>query len=185
MADEADVVENPVTGERIIFKRRPAETDGELLEFELVLEPRATAAPAHIHARQEEHVEVIAGAVQLRLGGKERRLSGGDALTLPAGVPHSLWNDGDSEARLLVRVKPGLRTDAAIETLFGLARDGKTDKRGSPNPLQGALLAREYETFFAFPPVAVQRILLTPLVPIARLLGYRARYSEYSGPEDG
>ncbi len=185
MADETNVVENPVTGERITFKHRPAETAGNLLEFELALEPRAKAAPPHIHARQAEHIEVTAGTVQLRLSGDERRLSSGDAMTLPAGVPHGLWNDGDSEARLLVQVTPGLRTATAIETLFGLARDGKTDKRGSPNPLQGALLAREYETFFAFPPVAVQRALLAPLVPIAKLLGYRARYAQYSGPEDG
>lgn len=45
-------------------------------------------------------------------------------------------------------------------------------------------LAREYDTFFGWPAVAVQKALLAPLVPVARLLGYRARYPRYSGPED-
>ena len=184
MANDANVIENPVTGERLTFRKRSAQTGGLLLEFELALAPRPAAVPAHIHARQEEHIEVTSGCVLLRLGGKEQRLSAGAAMTLPAGVAHTLWNDGEEEARILVQVKPALRTEVAIETIFGLARDGKTNKRGNPNLLQGALLAREYETFFGWPSVPVQKALLAPLVPIARLLGYRARYPQYSGPED-
>ena len=185
MLDATDSIENPVTGERIVFAKRPAPTDGAPLEFELTLEPRPAAVPEHIHARQEEHIEVTAGAVLLRLGGKEQRLATGAALTLPAGIAHTLWNDGESEARLLVQVRPALRTKIAIETLFGLARDGKTNKHGSPNPLQGSLLAREYETFLGSPPVPIQKALLLVLIPIARLLGYRATYPQYSGSQDG
>jgi len=173
-------IENPVTGERITFTKRAADTDGEVLEFELMLAPRDRAVPAHVHAKQEEHVRVVSGAVTLRLGGEEHRLNAGDERALPAGVPHTLWNDGKADAHLIMRVTPALRTETAIETIFGLARDGKTDKSGNPNPLQGSLLAREYETFLAFPPVAVQRIALAPLVPLARLLGYRATYPQYS-----
>ncbi len=184
MSNDAKVVENPVTGERATFRTRSAQTDGELLEFELALAPRPTAVPAHIHSRQEEHIEVTSGSVLLRLGGREERLSSGASMTLPAGVAHTLWNDGEEEARLVVQVRPALRTELAIETIFGLARDGKTNKQGNPNPLQGSLLAREYDTFFGWPAVAVQKALLAPLVPVARLLGYRARYPRYSGPED-
>ena len=179
-----DTIENPVTGERVTFRQRSGQTGGGLLEFELVLEPRPAAAPGHIHARQDEQIEVTSGAVRLRLGGEEQRLEAGAALTLPAGIAHTLWNDGDEDARLLVRVRPALRTETGIETIFGVARDGKTNARGNPNPLQGALLARAYDTFFGWPPVPVQKALLAPLVPIARLLGYRDRYPEYSEPEE-
>ena len=184
MPNDHNVIENPVTGERVTFRKRPAETGGALLEFELALEPRPAGPPEHIHARQEEHIAVTSGSVLLRLGGSQQRLSTGTAMTLPAGVAHTLWNDGDEEARVVVQVRPALSTDVAIETLFGLARDGKTNKHGNPNPLQGALLAREYETFFGWPAVPLQRALLAPLVPIARLLGYRARYPQYSEPKD-
>jgi mannose-6-phosphate isomerase-like protein (cupin superfamily) len=184
MPSDSDPIENPATGERIAFRKRSAGTDGALLEFELALEPRPAAVPEHIHARQEEHIEVMSGTVLLRLGGKEQRLATGAAKTLPVGVAHTLWNDGEQEAHLVVQVRPALRTELAIKTLFGLARDGKTNKHGSPNPLQGALLAREYETFLGWPPVPVQKALLILLVPVARLLGYRATYPQYSGSQD-
>lgn len=184
MPNDTDVVENPRTGERVTFRKRSAHTGGVLLEFELALEPRPTAVPAHIHIRQEEHIEVTSGALLLRLGGEEQRLDVGAAKTLPAGVAHTLWNDSDETAHLLVQVRPALSTEIAIESLFGLARDGKTSKQGSPNLLQAALLAREYETFLSSPPVPIQKVLLATLAPFARLLGYKARYPQYSGPKD-
>ncbi|MEX0786780.1 MAG: cupin domain-containing protein [Dehalococcoidia bacterium] len=181
MTDRSDTIENPVTGERITFRKRARDSNGALLEFELAMEPRGVTMPAHVHPRQEEHVEVTAGQVRLRLGGTEHVLNVGEAMTLPAGIPHMLWNDGDQEARALIQAKPGLRTETAIETLFGLARDGKTNKSGMPNPLQGVLLAREYETFLPSPPIPIQRVLLAALAPVARLFGYRTSYPQYSG----
>ena len=50
-----------------------------------------------------------------------------------------------------------------------------------PNPLHGALLAREYDLFLAGPPIPLQRAGMAVLVPLARLLGYRTRYPQYSG----
>ena len=175
MSDEP-TIENPVTGERIRFTKRASDTGGELLEFELTLEPRDSSVPAHIHAKQVERVSVASGSITIRLRGEEHTLSAGDELELPAGAAHAVWNAGDVEARATVQVTPALKTEVAIDTIFALARDGKTDRQGNPNPLQGAVLAREYETFFAFPPVAVQRLLLAPLAPLARLLGYRPTY---------
>ena len=39
MAKPGDVIENPVTGERIVFRKTARETNGELLQFELLLKP--------------------------------------------------------------------------------------------------------------------------------------------------
>jgi len=183
MSNATDAVENPVTGERIVFRNRSAQTDGSMLEFDLTLEPRPAAVPEHIHVRQEEHIQVTSGSVLLRLGGQQQRVSTGDDVTLPSGIAHTLWNDGEEDARLLVQVRPALRTEVAIETLFGLARDGKTARDGSPRLLQAALLAREYDTFLGKPAVPIQRIVLAALAPVARLLGYRARYERYSGTQ--
>ncbi len=183
MASAGDVIENPVTGDRVIFRKTARDTNGELLQFELSMKPHGASMFEHVHLRQEERVEVVSGTVRFRRGGKEKRLSAGQTAVLPAGIPHTLWNGGDDEAHVLVEARPALKTETAIETLFGLARDGKVDKRGMPNPLQGAVVASEYETFFARPPIPVQRAAVAVLAPIARLFGYRSRYPEYSGPE--
>jgi len=181
MAKQGDVIENPVTGERIVFRQTSVDTSGELLQFELFLKPHGFVPVEHIHSRQEERPEVVSGSVRYRLGGKEDSLSAGEAAVLPSGIPHALWNDTDDEAHLIMEVRPALGVETALETLFGLARDGKTNNKGMPNPLHGALLGREYELFLAGPPIPMQRAGMAVLAPIARLLGYRARYRQYSG----
>ncbi len=181
MAKPGDVIENPVTGERIVFRKTARDTNGELLQFELLLKPHGFVPAEHIHSRQEERVEVTSGLVRYRLGGEEEDLSAGQAAVLPPAIPHTLWNDTDDEAHILMEVRPALSVETALETLFGLARDGKTNNKGMPNPLHGALLAREYDLFLAGPPIPLQRAGMTVLAPLARLLGYRARYPQYSG----
>jgi hypothetical protein len=71
-----------------------------------------------------------------------------------------------------------------IKNLFGLARDGKTNSKGMPNPLQLAVFAQEFrpEVEFTKPPPAVQTVLFGALAPIAKLFGYRATYPEYDAP---
>jgi hypothetical protein len=73
-----------------------------------------------------------------------------------------------------------------FETFFGLQKDGKINpKRGLPNPLQWAVISREYEDeiYLASPPLLVQRVRFGLLATIGKLLGYKARYPGYSGAE--
>jgi hypothetical protein len=59
-------------------------------------------------------------------------------------------------------------------------------QRGLPNSLQWAVISREYEDeiYLASPPLWVQRIRFGLLAPIGKLVGYKARYPAYSGPEE-
>ena len=92
--------------------------------------------------------------------------------------------------RFVSELRPPLVFETILETYFGLARDGKTTKQGIPkNPLQIAVLADETRGMFysSRVPVAVQEgflALFAVLASVGRLLGYRARYPEYSGPEE-
>jgi hypothetical protein len=43
---------------------------------------------------------------------------------------------GEEEAVVVAEVDPGVRFTEMIGTFFGLARDGKVDKKGVPHPLQ-------------------------------------------------
>jgi quercetin dioxygenase-like cupin family protein len=183
MARAGDVIENPVRGERVVFRSTAADTGGELLQFDFFMKPGVPPVFEHVHARQEERIEVVSGTVSYRLGGVEHRLSAGEIAVLPPGVRHTLWNSGSDEAHVIMECRPALALETVFETLFGLARDGKTNKRGTPNPLQGAVIGLESETFFPWPPIPVQRGLLAVLAPLARLFGYRARYPQYSKSE--
>ena len=86
-------------------------------------------------------------------------------------------------------LRPPLVFETILETTFGLARAGKTTKQGIPKaPLQLAVLVDETRGMFysSRVPVAVQEAFVTlfgVLASVGRLLGYKARYPEYSGPE--
>jgi len=190
VAKAGDVIENPVTGERITFLKTTQETNGELLRFEWVLPPGFTI-PEHFHPHQEERHEVLSGTLRGRVGGQERDYAAGERVIGPAGVPHAWRNpSSEEELRFVSELRPPLVFETIMETSFGLARDGKTTKQGIPkNPLQVAVLVDEMRGMFysSRAPVAVQEAFLTLFAVVAsvgRLLGYKARYPEYSGLEE-
>ena len=55
-----------------------------------------------------------------------------------------------------------------------MARDGKTNSKGLPNPIRLAQISRTYDVYLAKPPVAVQKPLFAALDRVGRLLGYPA-----------
>jgi len=190
VAKAGDLIENPATGERITFLNTTQETKGELLRFEYVLPPGFTI-PEHVHPYQEERHEVLSGTLRGRVGGQERDYGEGERVVGPAGVPHAWQNpSSEEELRFVSELRPPLVFETILETTFGLARDGKTTKQGIPkNPLQLAVLVDETRGMFysSRVPVAVQEAFLTlfgVLALVGRLLGYKARYPEYSGPEE-
>jgi hypothetical protein len=79
-------------------------------------------------------------------------------------------------------LRPGLRVETTLETVLGLARDGKTFGMVPKNPLQLAVLAHEVGSWIVLKPA--HKALFAPVASLAffgRLLGYRAIYPEYNG----
>ena len=180
--DENPLV-HPVTGERIVFRRRARDTGGELFEMNLMLGPSGFIATEHVHPNQEERFEIAGAPAMFRVGGVERLYQPGETAVVPAGTPHVWWNPGEREVTTLIQFRPALDTETFFETFFGLAQDGKVGRNGLPNPLQMLVLARDYHREMQLPP-ARQRVLYplaVVLSPIARAVGYRGRYEKYSG----
>ena len=67
MASAGDVLENPVTGQRLIVRRTAAETGGEVLEVESIYTmPTPFPPTAHYHPYQEERFKVLAVSARAR-----------------------------------------------------------------------------------------------------------------------
>jgi mannose-6-phosphate isomerase-like protein (cupin superfamily) len=185
MSRPGDALEIPVTGERLIFRRRAADSGGAVLSFEYFLPAGGSVQLAHVHPRQEERFEIVSGRAKIRVGRRLLRATAGESVVVPRGTVHRLWNDGDDELHVVVEFRPALRTEQGFEQLFGLGRDGKLSARGFPHPLQTAVMAKEYrdEGQFPFLPAVVQRALIAPLATIGERLGYRANDPRYrTGP---
>jgi quercetin dioxygenase-like cupin family protein len=176
-------IESPQTGERLIFRSTKESSNGELFQAELISEPVGYTVREHVHPNQEEQFEVLEGEFGIKIGDDEARVAQvGERLACPVGVPHSQWNAGTGTMRMLYEHRPALESaEVFFETYFGLSRDGKLKKNGDPKMLQAAVFLPEVADFLrpTFPPLALQGPLFGALAPLARRLGYRARYPEY------
>jgi quercetin dioxygenase-like cupin family protein len=178
MIRAGDAIENPVTGERLVFRQTSAETNGEAVVFETFVKPHGFVAAAHVHPYQEERFQVLRGRVGFRVGREDIVAGPGQRLTAPAGTPHKWWNAGDDEAHFVCEVRPARQFEQLIETMFGLAADGKTGRKGMPNPLRLAVIAQHHfdDVRLPFPPAWMQRMGLAMGAPLGRLLGYKPTY---------
>ena len=182
MAHAGDVLENPATGDRLVFLRTAAETSGEVLEYELEFVPRGFAVRDHLHPLQEERHEVLEGTLGIVVAGWQRRLGPGDVEDVPVATPHRIFPVQEAPIRARFALRPALESEVLLETLFGLARDGKVDAKGNPSPLQLAVIFSEFSELGRppQPPAAAQRALFAPLAALGRARGYRAAYPQYS-----
>jgi quercetin dioxygenase-like cupin family protein len=187
MIRAGDSIENPVTGERLVFEKTSAETNGEYVLFECFVKPSGFVAAAHVHPFQDERFQVLEGTVSFRIDGQELSASPGDTVLVVAGRKHQFWNAGDDEVRFACEVRPALQFEQLIETMFSLAQAGKTNRKGMPNPLRLAVIARaHFDTVrLPFPPVWMQWVGLALGAPLGRILGYRPTYEPELGPVAG
>jgi quercetin dioxygenase-like cupin family protein len=185
MIRTGQTLENPVTGERLIFHKTSRDTDGQYVKVETILQPGAAVASAHVHPYQTERFQVISGKVGLKVGRKRIEAGPGDVVTVDVGTPHKFWNAGDGEARFVCEVRPAGDFEQLIETMFSLAADGKTSRKGMPSPLRLAVIARHHFDDVRLPviPHALQRAALAVGAPIGRVFGYTPTYEPSGEPE--
>jgi quercetin dioxygenase-like cupin family protein len=178
-----DTIENPVTGERIVFRKTSQETNGEAVLIDVFVQPNGAVAAAHVHPAQEERFQVLRGTLGFKLGRKKIVAGPGQRITIPAGTAHKFWNAGDEEAHFVCEVRPAFQFEQLLETMFALAADGKTNRKGMPNLLRLAVIAHaHFDTVrLPFPPALVQRIGLALGAPVGRMVGYEPTYASTAG----
>ena len=178
MIRSGDTIHNKVTGETITFLATSADTDGEAVVIETVVQPDGFVAAAHVHPSQTERFAVAEGSLGLKVDGKEMTLGPGDVAIVEPGQAHKFWNAGDEPVRFVCEVRPALQFESLLETMFDLAADGKTNRKGMPNPLRLAVIAKaHFDTVrLPFPPDWMQAAGLALGAPLGRLVGYEPTY---------
>ncbi|MDQ7053772.1 MAG: cupin domain-containing protein [candidate division KSB1 bacterium] len=178
MAKAGDVIENPLSGEKIFFDKTGEETNGESLCGRIVLAPQGIGPPEHIHPIIEERFKVVSGQLHALVNGKERMVSEGEELIVPPGTAHRWWNTTDDEVHIEYVVSPALPLDRFLESVFALVQAGKANKKGLPGPLRMApILQKHWDVLYlANPPLFIQKIVMGVLAVVARLIGYGDEY---------
>jgi quercetin dioxygenase-like cupin family protein len=88
MLSQGDTLENPITGEVLIFRQTARETGGEAVQVETIVRPDGFVAAAHVHPYQTERFEVLDGRLGLRVGDHELIVGPGDVATVEPGTSH-------------------------------------------------------------------------------------------------
>jgi mannose-6-phosphate isomerase-like protein (cupin superfamily) len=68
----------------------------------------------HFHRSSEEIYRFIAGSGRMRLGDDEAEVSAGDAVVIPPGTRHKIWNEGDGPMILLCCCSPPFSNEDTV-----------------------------------------------------------------------
>lgn len=166
-----NLIVNPVSRQTVTFLAQAS----NVLRTRFEVEAGGARDPRHIHPQQVETITVVEGRIRRSLPDASEDVIGpAQRWEIPPGTPHT-WAAIDPNVELHIDFHPALRTRDLMTRLFGLAEAGKTNSKGMPNPMQTVVIAIEYESEFrlASPPWGLQKLTLTTLAPVARMLGYR------------
>ncbi|MGH7911348.1 MAG: cupin domain-containing protein [Candidatus Dormibacteraceae bacterium] len=168
MAYPGQTIDNPITGERIVFQKTAAQTGGRLLTFDLFLTPGGHVPAGHVHPALEERFTIQRGRVKFRRGVKTIVAGPGEKVIVPARTAHRFRNFGDLPAQIRVEVEPALHMEDLLEMTAALARDGRTLANGMPKPLDLALFLHRFEAEVRIPliPQVLVRAVTAPLTSI-------------------
>ena len=78
--------------------------------------PIGGATREHYHPRAEEIYFITHGSGRIRIDGQTRDVREGDAIAIPPGQRHKLWNTGTTVLRLLCCCAPAYEHDDTILT---------------------------------------------------------------------
>lgn len=178
MTSDGQVIENPLSGERITISAAAGQAGEDVLNWELVLAPGGRVPSSHAHPEQEESFTVLAGQLRMRVGGRRVIAGPGDTVRIPPGTVHHFANTGTTPTRVAVQTSPVLGMREMLETAAALARQQHAAARARPRLVDLALFMRDFEREVRAPylPAALVRAVMRPVACLARQLGLDANY---------
>jgi mannose-6-phosphate isomerase-like protein (cupin superfamily) len=78
--------------------------------------PAGASTQEHFHPQAEEIYYITHGAGTIRIEGETREVKAGDAIAIPPGRRHKLWNTGVEALRLLCCCAPAYEDSDTIIT---------------------------------------------------------------------
>jgi quercetin dioxygenase-like cupin family protein len=153
-------IHSPVQQDFATFLETTAESGGARTLLEVELAPGGSNA-LHRHLGYAERFTCVEGEVTVRADGLLHVLAPGDEAIAAPGVAHAFANETREPVRFEVELTPGHRGfEQALQIAYGLAGDGRTNRRGIPrNLVHTALLVELGETRPAGPLRALTQLL--------------------------
>jgi len=97
-----------IGGIDVRFLLEGEQTNGALAMFEFGVASGTKVPAPHSHDAFDETIYGLEGVLTWTVGGEMHQVGPGEVLTIPRGVVHGFNNTGESDARALALVTPGL-----------------------------------------------------------------------------
>jgi len=110
-----------VLGHDIRATLTAAQTRGEYYTFECVT-PSGVGIPPHVHASEDEVIQITDGEFEVMLDGRLQRANPGSLLHFPRRIPHSFANVGATTGKTLWTVIPGSGFEKFFDELGALPK---------------------------------------------------------------
>ena len=171
MAKSDELLEIPELGIEVRVVERGADTGGARCAFEITGRPRGFLTQEHVHAAQTERLEPLDGALKVEMNGATHIVQPGDALDIPPGTAHTQNPAGAGNGTVRITHTPAGPSEAFLEKLAALSREGRLLKSGYPRPTAAAELILEHGDagLASKPPPSVQRAIASGILAVARL----------------
>ncbi|MGX5818623.1 cupin domain-containing protein [Chitinophaga lutea] len=178
-------IHHPLIGDRVTFIETAEETGGSHLTVEVELAPNGKN-DLHYHVTFVERFEVVEGELGLRLGKEILFLSRGGTAEVPLYVRHLFFNPSAKHpVTFRVTITPARQFEACLRIAYGLAVDGKVNKKGIPLKFAHlAVLMELGESYLTFLPHWIQVRLFRFLARRARRSGAAKELEKYYKAEE-
>jgi len=111
------------------------ETQGQLTHLHIELKPGG-GTERHYHDKFTEIFKAIEGSLSVESEGETLILEEGQEKRIEILTLHKFFNSTSSPITFEVRIEPASRNfEEFLQIMYGLARDGKTNKKGIPTNL--------------------------------------------------
>src|SRR5215207_3210412 len=131
---------HPAMGMRWEITRSTEETAGEVFESTHWYDAREPGPNVHVHPNSDDTFEVIDGTLEVCIDGEWRPVRAGEAVTVPAGAPHTFRNASDQNAKVKRIMRPAGRSEAFFRDMHRLIGEYPDEIR-SVNPPNGVFKA--------------------------------------------
>jgi len=161
-------ISNPIFKDTVTFITTSAESNGKYSEMETWLYSKG-GNPMHTHSEFVETFTALEGNLGIMLNGKKIMLSPGESVSIQKGEPHHFFNDSDKPVLFRCVFTPGhTGAENMLRIIYGLARDGQSNRAGVPKSLMTLALVGEIGNSAL---AGIMRLLN----PLLRVLAARAR----------
>jgi mannose-6-phosphate isomerase-like protein (cupin superfamily) len=111
-------------GQMTLLVGRAEWTAGAYNVMDQITAPRLMSA-VHSHAQEDQVAFVLEGTMTCWVAGHEVEVQAGGYVLRPAGLPHAMWNAGDTPIRFLEITNPGTSFEEYVRRLGALIDSGE------------------------------------------------------------